>query len=91
MFEFVKPVASRKAIGAVSDRLERLQDLLGALNDVIAGKRLLGQLVEESQAPIVGFAADLAREVMAVSPKIKRKVIKTHAELRRLRPFERGL
>ena len=91
MFEFVKPVASRKAIGAVSDRLERLQDLLGALNDVIAGERLLGQLVEESQAPIVGFAADLAREGMAVSPKIKRKAIKTHADLRRLRPFERGL
>jgi triphosphatase len=91
MFEFLKPVASRKVVGAVSDRLERLQDLLGTLNDVIAGERLLGQLVEESRAPIVSFAADLVRETMAVSPKIKRKAIETHADLRRLRPFERGL
>jgi len=91
MFEFLKPVASRKAVGAVSDQLERLQDLLGTLNDVIAGERLLGQLVEESQAPIVSFAANLVRETMAVSPKIKRKATKTHADLRRLRPFERGL
>jgi CHAD domain-containing protein len=90
MFEFLKPVASRKALGAVSDRLERLQELLGALNDVIAGERLLGQLVEESRAPIVSFAAGLVRETMAVSPKIKRKAIKTHADLRRLRPFGRG-
>jgi hypothetical protein len=47
--------------------------------------------VEESRAPIVSFAADLVREAMAVSPKIKRKAIKTHADLRRLQPFERGL
>ena len=91
MFEFLEPVAPRKAIGAVSDQLERLQDLLGTLNDVIAGERLLGQLVEESGAPIVGFAADLVREAMAASPKIKRKAIKAHADLRRLQPFERGL
>jgi inorganic triphosphatase YgiF len=90
MFEFLKPVASRKALGAVLDRLERLQDLLGALNDVIAGERLLGQLVEESRAPVVSFAANLVRETMAVSPKIKRKAIKTHAGLRRLPPFVRG-
>ena len=90
MFEFLKPVASRKAVGAVSDQLERLQ-ILGTLNDVIAGERLLGQLVEESQAPAVNFAADLVREAMAVSPKIKRKAIKTHADLRRLQPFEHGL
>ncbi|HEY8071705.1 MAG TPA: CHAD domain-containing protein, partial [Methylocystis sp.] len=90
MFEFLKPVASRKALGAVLDRLERLQDLLGALNDVIAGERLLGQLVEESRAPVVSFAANLVRETMAVSPKIKRKAIKTHAGLRRLPPFGRG-
>lgn len=90
MFEFLKPVASSKALGAVSKRLERLQDLLGALNDVIAGERLLGRLVEESPEPIVGFAADLVRETMAVSPKIKRRAIKTHAGLRRLRPFGPG-
>ena len=90
MFEFLKPVASRKALGAVLDQLERLQDLLGALNDVIAGERLLGQLVEESRAPVISFAANLVRETMAVSPKIKRKAIKTHADLRRLPPFVRG-
>ena len=91
MFEFLEPVAPRKAVefvGAVSDRLERLQDLLGTLNDVVAGERLLGQLVEELGTPIVSFAADLVREAMAVSPKIKRKAIKAHADLRRLQPFE---
>ena len=91
MFEFLEPVAPRKAIGAVSDQLERLQDLLGTLNDVIAGERLLGQLVEANTDRIVGFAADLVREAMAASPKIKRKAIKAHADLRRLQPFERGL
>ncbi len=48
MFEFLKPAAaSRKALDVESDRLERLQDLLGELNDAIAGERLLGRIVKE--------------------------------------------
>ena len=90
MFEFLKPVASRKALGAVSDQLERLQDLLGALNDVMGG----GTIARTAGGGIAGayrrLCRDLVRETMAVSPKIKRRAIKTHANLRRSRPFGGG-
>jgi len=89
MFEFMKPAAiSRKAPGAESDRLKRLQDLWGEPNDAIAGERLLGRIVTESGAPAVIFAADLVRATLTASPKLARKAMKTHAAPRRARLFD---
>jgi triphosphatase len=91
MFEFMRPAAaSCKALGVETDRLERLQDLLGELNDAIAGERLLGRVVKEAQAPAVNYAADLVRATLTVSPNLAQKAIKTHADLRRTQPFDRG-
>jgi CHAD domain-containing protein len=90
MFEFMRAAAPSKALRVESDRLERLQDLLGELNDVIAGERLLGRLVQESNTPAVGYAANLVRATLAASPKLAHKAVKTHADLRRTQPFGRG-
>ncbi len=87
MFEFMRAAAPSKALRVELDRLERLQDLLGELNDVIAGERLLGRLVQESNTPAVGYAADLVRATLAASPKLAHKAVKTHADLRRTQPF----
>jgi len=90
MFEFMRAAAPDKGLGVESDRLEELQDLLGELNDAIAGERLLGRVVKEAQAPAVIFAADLVRATLTASPKLTQKAIKTHARLRRTQPFDRG-
>jgi inorganic triphosphatase YgiF len=90
MFEFIKPIDPHKAAGAVSNRLERLQDLLGALHDTVAAEQLLGRLVESALSPTVGFAADLVRATLGASPKLARRAIKTHAELRHMQPFARN-
>ena len=87
MFEFMKLAAPSKPLGVESDRLERLQDLLGELNDAIAGERLLGRIVKDARAPAVNFAADLVRSSLTPSPKLAEKAIKAHADLRRTQPF----
>jgi triphosphatase len=87
MVEFAKPIVSNKSLAAAADRLEQLQDLLGELNDAIAGERLLAHAVSEPPQPGLGFAADLVRATIASSPKHTRKAIKTHDELRDLHPF----
>ena len=87
MFEFMKAADSWKSLTAEADRLERLQDLLGELNDAIAGERLLGRLVQECHAPAVGYAADLVRATLAASPKLAHEAVKTHNDLRRTQPF----
>lgn len=88
MFEFLKPAAPSRSLSLEANRLERLQDLLGELNDAIVGERLLGRLVQESAAPALGYAADLVRATLTPSPKLARRAVKTHADLRRSQPFE---
>ncbi len=87
MFEFLKAAAPSKSLCVESDRLERLQDLLGTLNDAIAGERLLGQIVQDARTPSIGFAADLVRSTLTPSPKLAHKAVKTHSDLRRSKPF----
>jgi triphosphatase len=60
MAEFLKPLA-RKSIRTNLERAKAVTGSIGALNDAIAGERLLGQVVEEVRKPSVNFAADLIR------------------------------
>src|ERR1700751_3103366 len=76
-----------KAFAQTSKDLKQLQDLLGALNDAIAGERLLGQVVEEARKPSVNFAADLIRQHEATSGDVAIKAIKVHKRLRTFEPF----
>jgi len=64
-----------------------LTDLLGALNDQIAGERLLGKVAEEARKPAVNFAAGLVRQYETTSGELARKAIKVHKRLRRFKPF----
>ncbi len=87
MGEFLKPLAAGAAYAKTVKQLEKLQDLLGALNDEIAGERLLGQLAEEARRPTVTFAADLVRRSASSAQGLLKKAEKAHRRLREEEPF----
>jgi triphosphatase len=87
MAEFLRPLVPGKAFSQTSKELKQLQDLLGALNDEIAGERLLGQVAEEARNPAVNFAAGLIRQHEATSGNVARMAIKVHNRLRTSEPF----
>lgn len=87
MAEFLKPLVPSKAFAQTSKELKQLQDLLGALNDEVAGERLLGLVAEEARNPAVNFAAGLIRQHEATSGDVAIKAIKVHKRLHRFEPF----
>jgi triphosphatase len=91
MVEFFKPVsAGDKRLSRISDDLEALQDLFGALNDAIAAERLLGQIAREAGDPAVSYAAALIARLEQPSPDLLGKAVKIHSRLRGREPFRVG-
>jgi triphosphatase len=91
MAEFLRPLVAGRAYSRTSAGLKRLQDLLGALNDVIAAERLLGQVVEEVRDPGVNFAAGLIRQYGTISRETLIEASRVQRKLRRSEPFWAGL
>ena len=91
MAEFLKPLAPGKRFSKTSKQLEELQDLLGELNDAIAGERLLGRIVSEARNPAVSFAAGLIRQRHAISMELAQKAVKVHESLRHRKPLRVGI
>ncbi len=88
MAEFLKPLDPGREFCRTSKQLEELQDLLGELNDAIAGERLLGRIVSEARDPAVNFIAGLIRQRQAGSTEVAHKAAKVHASLRRGEPLQ---
>jgi len=88
MAAFLNPLGPSKAYTRTTHRLKLLQDHLGVLNDAIAGERLLGRVVRETQDPTISFAAGLVLHHNMLPRKIAREAVKIHKKLRRSGSFQ---
>lgn len=81
MTEFLEACAPSKSLLRSQKNLERLQDLLGAMNDSIAEERLVGKIVETVREPAIGFVAGLISQHPAVSQTLLAKAVRVHGRL----------
>jgi triphosphatase len=81
MTEFLEVCASSKSLLRSQRNLERVQDLLGTMNDSIAKERLVGKIVEATREPAICFAAGLFRRDAAISRALLAKARHAHGRL----------
>lgn len=81
MTEFLQVCAAGKALLRLQKNLERLQDLLGAMNDLIAKERLVGKIVAAAPEPSIGFAAGLVGRRPALPQRLLAKAVRAHGRL----------